>query len=215
MKRLIVLLIIGLSMFGPLCAQMVDKEMQRLIDIVASLRLTDRQQQKAAWNKAAAALGSDKAWTPMDEIVPDVSNECRLTDRTMHWFSINRLLSQQAGYEDTKVRGEFNNGEDPNFNYSLIERSVKAKATVNYSLQSREGRQLFVIMPFDTSQNALEAELLRKGQRLAQGKQKQDGNIYIDIQTPVQKSDVLTLRVKNKGKSNQAFVIINHNTRSK
>lgn len=218
MKRLIVLAIISAFVFNPLSSQTVDSEVQRLINIVASLRLTDRQQQKEAWNKASTDLKNDKSgWTIMDEITPDRNNECKLTDRTMHWFSINRLLTQHAGYDDTKVRGEFNNGEDPNFNYSLIERSVKAGATVSYNLKAREGRQLFVIMPFESAQNTFDVEVLRKNARLAKGVRKPDGNIYVEIpqNKKVQKSDVLTLKVKNTSKSNMAFVIINHNTREK
>ena len=197
----------------------VDQEMQRLIGQVASLRKTNAKQQKAAWEKASAAFANDKAWTIMDEITPDINNECRLTDKTVRWFALNRMLTRHMGYEETKVRGEFNNGEDPNFNYSLIECSVKAKATVSYDLKSREGKQVFVIMPFETAASAkMEVTVKCKGKGWqATGNRHADGNIYVMIPASqkVTARDVLTLSIKNNGSKNMAFVILNHNTRNK
>ena len=217
MKRLFTIIVLSLSLQNVLCQTEVDQEMRRLMEVVASLRSSDKTQQKLAWKKAAETLSSDKAWTIMDEIVPDLDNECRLTDRTINWFSINRMLSQHMKYDDIKSRGDFLNGEDPNFNYSLIERSVRPKRTVNYDLKSREGKQIFIIMPFNQAMASLDVSIHRFGKILAKGKKGNDGNIYLVIpeSQKVKKEEVLTLRVKNKSAKGMAFVIINHNTRSK
>ena len=194
----------------------VDAELQHLIGVAASLRQPDMQQQEQAWNNASEQLGKDDLWTIMDEITPH-QNECRLTDRKMRWFAINRILSQRMGYEKNQVRGDFNNGEDPNFNYSLIERSVKANQTVNYDLKSREGEQTFVIMPFDVNSADLRAELYRDSTFLSQGIRHKDGNIYLKVNKDknVVADDILNLVITNNSEQNIAVIIINHNTRDK
>ena len=152
----------------------------------------------------------------MDEVTPH-PNECRITDRSLQWFALNRMLSRQMGYEVNQVRGDFNNGEDPDFNYSLIERSVKANATVSYELKSREGEQIFVVIPYDAQAASLETALYRGDTLLAQGIRHDDGNIYLiaDRDSHVVMNDVLKLVITNKSSANTAIVIINHNTRIK
>ena len=206
----ILTIILGTSLFAQ---NSIDQETQHLIGIVSAIRQAAPAQREKAWNDAAAAFSKDKKWTIMDEIVPH-QNECRLTDRSVQWFSINRILSQQSGYETNQVRGDFNNGENPDFNYSLIERSIKAGETASYDLKSREGEQAFVLVPFDT-QTQLEAEVTRGGTTLAKGTKKADGNVYIEIgkDKNVKASDVLNLVVTNKSDKSCAYVLINHNVR--
>lgn len=214
MKKILLLinvLFIGLSL---LAQSTVDQETQRLIDLAVSIRQAAPEQRESAWNEASKVLSSDKAWTIMDEIVPH-KNECRLTDRSVKWFSLNRILSQKSGYEVNQVRGDFNNGENPDFNYSLIERSIKAGLTAEYDLKSREGKQVFVIVPFDPEVTTLEAEVSRNGISLAKGVRQKDGNIYITIAQDqnVKPKDVLHLTVSNKGNQSMTYVLINHNGR--
>ncbi|MBR4146749.1 MAG: hypothetical protein IKU00_02525 [Bacteroidales bacterium] len=214
MKRNLLLVALCLFLGCSLFAQnAVDKETQHLIDIVSAIRQAAPTQRESAWNDAVAAFSKDKSWTIMDEIIPH-QNECRLTDRSVQWFSINRILSQQAGYETNQVRGDFNNGENPDFNYSLIERSLKAGLTAEYDLKSREGEQVFVIVPFDPKA-VMEVEVSRNGVTLAKGVQQKDGNIYVTIgkDQNVKPKDVLHLTITNKGAQSMAYVLINHNTR--
>ena len=214
MKR-ILLCIILLTIGASLSAQNgIDKETQHLIDLVTTIREAAPEQREKAWKEAETALSDDKAWTIMDEIVPH-KNECRLTDRSVQWFSLNRILSQKSGYETNQVRGDFNNGENPDFNYSLIERSIKAGLTTEYDLKSREGKQTFVIVPFDPDATTLEAEVSRNGISLAKGVRQKDGNIYITIAPDqnVKPKDVLHLTIRNKGSQSMTYVLINHNGR--
>lgn len=211
MKRLIILsavLFLGLN----LSAQTNDEELQNLINIVNTLR---GAQDRETWESAKSALGNDKHWTIMDELKQS-SNECRITDRSVQWFSINRMLSQNMGYETSRARGDFNSGEDPNFNYSLIERSVKANTSVSYEMRFRQGKQEFVVMPYETEGIDMTLEAYRGEELLATGKMANDGNIYltIDADKNVQSDDILTIVVTNNSDKNMAFVIINHNSRT-
>lgn len=213
MKKALLALIFVFSAAIVSAQQAIDQETQHLIDIVSSIRKAEPQQREQAWNSASQALSTDKSWTIMDEIQPHKS-ECRLTDRSVQWFAINRILTSKMGYEANQVRGDFNNGENPDFNYSLIERSIKAGETASYDLKSREGEQAFVLVPFDT-QTKLEAEVTRGGTTLAKGTKKADGNVYIVIgkDKNVKASDVLNLVVTNKSDKSCAYVLINHNVR--
>ncbi len=188
----------------------LDNKMQHLTNLVMSLRGANKQQ----WEKITESFKNDNTWTLMDEIIPDREHECLPTDRTIQRFSLNRILSQQMGYEKNKVLGEFNNGEDPHFNYSLIERSVKSGKTVSYELKSREGKQIFVIVPYEKDAK-MEAEITLSGKSTKKVKQQEDGNIYLT--TPdnlkISPKDVLKIHITNIGKKNMAFVLMNHNTR--
>ena len=210
MRRLFIILA-ALFLSLNMTAQTQDEEMQNLINIVGSLRGT---RDKAAWDNVKDALSKDKQWTIMDELRQN-PNECKITDRTVQWFSINRMLSQNMGYETSRARGDFNSGEDPNFNYSLIERSVKAGTTVSYEMRFRQGKQEFVVMPYETEGVNMTMEAYRGEELLATGKTASDGNIYLTIGTDknLQSDDTLTIVVTNNGDKNMAFVIINHNTR--
>lgn len=210
MRRLLMFLS-ALFLGFNLIAQTEDEEMQNLIDIVGTLRGT---RDKAAWDNVKETLANDKQWTIMDELRQS-ENECRITDRMVQWFSINRMLSQNMGYENSRARGDFNSGEDPNFNYSLIERSVKAGAAVSYELKFRQGKQEFVVMPYETEGVNMTIEAYRGDELLATGKTASDGNIYlvIDADKNIKSDDVMRIVVTNNGDKNMAFVIINHNTR--
>ena len=214
MKKSLILLLNLFLTFPVFAQESLDPEMQHLMEIVASLRQTERPEE--AWNQANEDFGNDTRWTIMDEITPH-ENECLLSDRKVKWFALNRILSQRMGYEDNKTRGDFNNGEDPNFNYSLIERSVKAGRKVEYELSSREGEQIFIIMPSNTEKAKFEISLYRGKDKLAQGKTLNSGDIYmkIDAKKEITADDVLRLVVINNSNENMAFVIINHNTRKK
>jgi len=214
MKRILLCIILLTSGVSLTAQNGIDNETQHLIDLVTTIREAAPEQREKAWKEAETALSSDKAWTIMDEIVPH-KNECRLTDRSVQWFSLNRILSQKSGYETNQVRGDFNNGENPDFNYSLIERSIKAGLTTEYDLKSREGKQTFVIVPFDPDATTLEAEVSRNGISLAKGVRQKDGNIYITIAPDqnVKPKDVLHLTVSNKGNQSMTYVLINHNGR--
>ena len=215
MKRTLILIAFALFFVFEANAQnAIDGETQNLINVVTSIRNATPQQREQVWAEVSKTLSADKSWTIMDELLPH-QNECKMTDRTVQWFAINRILSQKMGYEANQVRGDFNNGENPDFNYSLIERSIKAGLTASYDLKSREGEQAFVLVPFDPKTAQLEAEISRNGTTLAKGERRSDGNIYIIIgkDQNVKPKDVLHLTVTNRGSQSMTYVLINHNTR--
>lgn len=216
MFRWLSILCICLLTATRLCGQVVDQEVTHLVGLVSELRQSSVDARRAKWSEVSDQFKKDDKWTMMDEIkclTPD--GECELTDKGVNWFAVNRMLSKCMGYHKSKVLGNFNNGEDPNFDYSLIECSVRSKSSVLYELKARSGKQLFAVVPYDGKNAKLSCRVLREGKEIGTGITAADGNIYVEIPSSigVKPTDILTIEIVNKARTPQAFVLINHNSR--
>lgn len=208
-----------LSFFASLCfcsglmAQtgIEDKELAVLVDVVGMLRESTEEN----FNKASRILSDDVKWIPMYEtgrVREDL--ECKASEN-VPGFKLNRILSK--AYESRKyvsTHGDMVNGEDARYDYSLYERTLKPMAQVEYHLKGREGKQVFIIIPYNRSK-ALEATISCAGKKWP-GKVEDDGTSIIKWETDTPSGDMeLVLSVTNGSDSPQSFVIINHNTRRK
>lgn len=206
MKRIFTLLIIITITIGYTFAQAkTDPELQRLTQTVASLRQSD----KSVWDEALKAFRQDSLWTTMDEIVRDDNEFWLVGDQQ---FKLNAILNQCSGHDKKMVRGDFLNGNDPHYNYSLTERGVKRLSSVSYEMSYREGRQTFVIMPYIAIPEKIEVKAYLNNTRVGETTIS-DGNIVLNINANVKKSDTLRLVITNLGNEDMPVVIINHNTR--
>lgn len=191
----------------------IDKELKSLVDAVVKLRQTDSKE--SARQSVTSLLSKDKSWTMMDELKDKNGGECLLTKK-MKRFQLNPILTQilEKRYGKNTSRGDFLNGEEANFNYSLIEKGIKAKGKVRYTFKGRAGKQYFVILPCDASSAALKIKLLKGSKDLKptinRGK---DGIYYIQTSTNLKASEEITLEIENNSNVNVAIAILNHNTR--
>lgn len=189
-----------------------DKELAVLVDVVGMLRESTEEN----FNKASRILSDDVKWIPMYEtgrVREDL--ECKASEK-VPGFRLNRILSK--AYESRKyvsTHGDMVNGEDARYDYSLYERTLKPMAQVEYHLTGREGKQVFIIIPYNRSK-ALEATISCAGKKWP-GKVEDDGtSIIIRWETDTPSVDMeFVLSVTNGSDSPQSFVIINHNTRRK
>lgn len=208
-----------LSFFASLCfcsglmAQtgIEDKELAVLVDVVGMLRESTEEN----FNKASRILSDDVKWIPMYEtgrVREDL--ECKASEK-VPGFKLNRILSK--AYESRKyvsTHGDMVNGEDARYDYSLYERTLKPMAQVDYHLSGREGKQVFIVIPYNRSA-PLEAAIKCAGKKWS-GKVEDDGTSIIKWETDTPSGDMeLVLSVTNGSDSPQSFVIINHNTRRK
>ena len=206
MKKLLLLLLVNLVLIGQIFAQKAtDQELQHLMSVVSTLRQSD----ESNWNKALSSFQNDSLWTIMDEAVRD-DNECWLVGKMQ--FKLNAILTKGSNYDKKRVSGEFLNGNDPNFNYSLTERGIKKGCSVSYELSYREGRQTFVVMPFEKHAK-ITVEAFLNGKTIGESATDADGNIILSINAKVNKSDKLMLKITNNSNSDMPVVIINHNSR--
>lgn len=188
-----------------------DRELAALVDIVKMLR----ESNETNFRKATDILTSDMKWTPMDETgaVRD-GVECKASENVPR-FKLNRILSRVDGSRKyVSTHGDMVNGEDTRYDYSLYERALKPKAKVEYALKGREGRQTFIVVPYNTTAK-LDVSIVINGKKIV-GQSDADGTVVVNVDKnlPV-KTDKLNLSVTNRTNAPQSFVIINHNTRKK
>lgn len=188
-----------------------DKEFSSLINAVKLLHNPNAEN----CNRAKQILMDDVKWTLMDELKDQNNAECILT-RKMKRFNltsiINGVLSERYGKAD--VPGHFLNGEDSRYNYSLIEKGIKAKKKAKYTFKGRVGKQDFVIIPCDPQSTKLSIKF-SKGTTTLKTVQKKDsdGIIYLHIDSKLKGSESITMEIENKSEGNVAIAILNHNTR--
>ncbi len=188
----------------------MDKRFESIVNAIIMLRrnnLDDR-------NFAISVLCQNKKWTLMDELKDENNSECWLTKK-MKRFNLVPILTEvlTERYGKNLSRGDFLNGEDPRFDYSLIERGIKAKKKVKYTFQGRVGKQDFVIIPCDPT-SVLSIKFSKGSSPLKTTQQKsKDGCIYLHIDAKLKSTDKITLEIENKSNNNVAIAILNHNTR--
>lgn len=193
-------------------AQTMDKELTTLVNLVKMLR----DGSSVSYDKVQSTLKADSKWTPMNETGTLKAQECKPAEISKR-FKLNRILSTvDNSRKYVATHGDMLNGEDERYNYSLYERSVKAKATVSYTLKGREGRQTFVIVPYVDKNSGLTATIQFANGKSAKFQAQADGTlVYAGNDASTVRSDVITITVKNASSSNQAFVLLNHNSRDK
>lgn len=122
MKKLIILTII-LLFAAPVHGADADPEMQKLQSVVAYLRKGGEK----AFRNAVSKLSSDKLWTPMDELRINRNAECRISDGVAG-FRLNAVMTNAENAERYQTTtGLYLNGADMRYNYSLVEKTIKAK----------------------------------------------------------------------------------------
>lgn len=187
-----------------------DKELGALVDVVKMLRTRN----EATYNKARQILSADSKWTPMNETGGRQEGECRPAD-VVDKFKLNRILTNVEGSRKyVTTHGDMLNGEDERYNYSLYERTVKAGAKVTYKIKGREGRQTFVVVPFAQGAPALSASVSIDQKPIGKFVM-EDGILVAECSSEaITRDREIVLTIENKNRSaNQAFVILNHNTR--
>ena len=185
-------------------AQTYTDVMSRLISYAVELR-TDGSDD-AVYEK----LQKDDKWTLMNEVADDLGGQCSLRERIGR-FGINDLAIriEEKNRGKFESAGLFCNGTDPKYDYSFIEKSVKAGKTVNFTVPGREGEQQFVIIPFETGKR-LQAKALVEDTSYNFSIDA-EGNYHVSFS--VSKGTPITLTVSEPDGCASAFVIINHNSK--
>lgn len=202
MKKIVIFIVSAVLLTAfPAIAQ--DDELNRLTNIVSSLKNGGEKAYKAA----VAYLAADKMWTPMDELGINKEAECRVADRTPG-FRLNSVLTNAENAERFQtVTGNHLNGADSRYNYSLFEKTIKVGKTVNYRLAERWGPQVFLFIPFSgkISPSISSDSKAFVSSDLGDGVVKLTGNAV--------KGLPLIVTVKNDGPENVSYVILNYNSR--
>ena len=219
-RKVVSVILFGLLAVVPAAAQSVldnlaDSETAKLRDAVLLLRSNSRKN----WDKAQNVLSSRiNAITLMDEL-KDASNDCVLVGSQVQSLGVNRMINElKRGRRVQNTGKDLLDGADPRFKYSIYEKGVKKGRTATYTMTGRSGEQVFLIVPYKSTQNY--SVTLRIGEsRLVQPLQKdKDGITYFHISKSdgPRQQEKLYLRISNKEQSeNASFVVINHNYRNR
>lgn len=184
-------------------AQEQNQELERLTSLVLHLKEGGQQ----AYNEAVDLLAADSLWTPLNDF----------RDRAAQWmptaatprFQLNKIL----GAAQNRVRYEASNktmlnGEDPRYQYSLYERGVQAGRVFSCDLLKREGRQVFVLIPYDGASAQLTLTVANDTFR-----QKRLPSGVITCEGTARPGEALRVEVTNGSDRGQFFVLINYNSR--
>lgn len=179
-----------------------DAELNRLVDIVTSLKSGG----VSAFDKAVKSLAGDDLWTQLDEAV-DRKAECPVSD-VKERFGLNSALNnaRSADRHQTST-GNHLNGADMRYNYSLYEKTLKAKSTATFNLAGRWGEQVVLIIPYDGAASCISATA-NDGMMVSD-----IGDGRIRITGSVNRGEALSLKVTNGSDANVSYVIINYNSR--
>lgn len=203
MRRLFFIII---TILGSMAADAQDQELNALADIVASLPHGG----EAAYKNAIAKLSKDPRWTPMDELGFDRSIECRASERVAG-FKLNSILvnSENVNRYQTTTADHLN-GADSRFNYSLYEKTLKEGKTATFSLSSRWGEQVFLIIPYSGKAAKITASASSGAAPFAVSS---FGNGGIRLVGNAIKGEPVKLSITNGSASPISYVIINYNSR--
>lgn len=207
MKR-ILLLIALVTVIGQMTAQTDSPELNKLIDIVHLLR----SQNKDDYMKAYELLDKNPMWTPMNELGNVQDMECTPADKVKR-FKLNRLLTKAEGNRKyVTSHGDFLNGEDKNYNYSLYERALRTNATAHFKIKGREGKQIFVVVPFEGIKSELSIRMICNDVPF-DVQNRTDGLIVLISKEAVRINDYIEIEITNHGSIDESYVILNHNSR--
>jgi len=207
MKKYI-LLLIALCPLQGYAQKQLDDNLNSLVRSVLELRKTDVKSQRRAQEQLTASFA---IWNPMVETGDLKDGECAYGE--VEGFQLNRLMHQIASSQKRVItHGDMRVGTDARFDYTLCERSVKAGCTVSFPLKGREGRQCFVIVPYSDKGSFICAALSVDDDEPVAFEPSDNGILIGWIDNP-QLTGEQTVTLFIYGKQNQAFAILNHNSR--
>ncbi len=164
-------------------------------------------------NEEAVSKGfeDDHSWTMLDEIDMD-KDECTIHDQ-VNELGVNMICSpillERQGVVNTG--GVFVSGEDPRYNYSLIELTAKVGTSLEYDIEKRQGTQTFAVIPNEAG-TIFSVKLEENGIEIANPVY-EDGICYIRSLKKMSPDDIFRIIIVNESGRNMSFVLINHNAR--
>ncbi len=181
----------------------LTEKMQAIVHRCVTLR------EPGSAEKVRDEFDGDYEWTLLDEIAIDKKGECTIKD-PVDMFGINEICGRILKYRSgvLNVGDRFVNGQDPRYNYSLIEVTVKAGATVCYEITKRRGTQTFAVIPHDNGKFSVTLDF---GGGVS-GPVFIDGVCYVTTEK-MNLQDRFTLSIANESGKNMSYIIVNHNAR--
>lgn len=198
----------SMSMAGQNASFPLTDEMKNLVTLSVELR------SKANTDKVTKGLQEDTQWTMMDELTTTGNTKKPADKIKVNQFGMNdialQLLWKRRG--TANAGGNFRDGRDKRFRYSLIEITLKSGSEVSYQIEKRQGEQVFAAVPYD--KDARYSISLTYKQKKSDDIFVKDGVSYLRLKQGLKKGETFTLKLKNQSETNMAFILINYNSQN-
>lgn len=195
---------------GRSMAQICPSTTQEMKNIIARCKMLRNKNNKDAVKRE---FYLDGKWTLMDELPIDKNGECT-TKQPVDMLELNNMAYQICKSKNgvNNSGGRFRNGQDPRYNYSFIEITVRKGASVSYDITGRKGSQQIAVIPY--KDGTAFTVSLKKNSQPTGTLTKADGVCFINVAEKVSTTDKLRLSIKNNSDRNMSFVIVNYNARN-
>ncbi len=200
-------------------AQVLEQRGEETLITLRNAVLLLNNSDKSSWEEAQNEFGRHlNSFTLMDEL-QDSKNDCVPIASKVKKRGVNRLVTElKNGHRVQNSENELLDGSDSRFNYSIFEKCIKEGATSTYTMKGRSGKQVYLVIPYDSG-NKYSCRLILAGNRVyAPSHTDKDGIAYffIDSDEGPKSNEPVALKISNEEKNkNASFVIINHNYRDR
>ena len=197
MKRLIICLAVGLMSLSPVVAQESERTAEDYIRLFRQFK--DGQQ-----SGVVDMLKEDERWTLMDELGTSPAEDTEDKAIGINDAAYNAYADR---YGISYSNGRFLDGRDETYDICFIEKTIRSMQMATYSLDGRQGQQLFIIVPMEGEGDMLEVSLYTDDERFAA---RYDGSMYkIHVRKKLTSEEQLRLCIQNNGMGTVSYVIVN------
>lgn len=193
-------------MVAKCCFAQDDENLKNMIEDLAAIRKAKSSDKILNETVIKWSVSGKPKITMMDEIQRDKNNEYR--GNGANKFKMNQMVTHVYGRQNIGIvsKGDYFNSTEKDVFYSAIEKNIKGKSTVEYSITGHVGIQEFVFMAYSPN-TKFSASVNGKPAKPIYG---QKGALYIKL-PKVKKEDRIFLSITNESSTNESFVILNHN----
>lgn len=181
-----------------------DSYLKQLTEGVVEIRKAKSSKEKLNRTVAQWSATDRPKITLMDEMDNDMEHEFR--GNGTNKFQMNKVVAFVYGNQNIGMvsKGDYFNSTEKDVFYSAIEKTVKKKQTVTYTLTGHVGIQEFVFVSYNPKTEFTATVNGEKAIPIGEGVQ------CLKIGR-VGEHDEIVFSIKNESSSNESFVILNHN----
>lgn len=205
-KKIFVSIVMGI-LTTMSCLAQEDTHLKKLTEELIQLRNV-KSSNDAPYNKVVlswSASGNPKI-TLMDEIKRDKNKEFR--GEGANKFKMNQIVTHVYKRQNPEMvsKGDYFNSTEKDIFYSAIEKNVKKKSTVTYTLTGHIGDQEFVFVSYNQN-SSFSAKVNGIPAKPVKGKK----GVLVVTLPDVKKNSTIDFSITNNSGNNESFVILNHN----
>ena len=197
MKRLFSIITASLFLFSPLVAQEAERTAE---DYIRLFKMFKEGQQSGVVDQ----LKDDERWTLMDELGTDPAEDTEDKNIGINDAAYNAYADR---YGISYSNGRFLDGRDDTYDICFIEKTIRSGLLATYSIEGRQGQQLFFVVPMEGDGDMLDVSLYAEDERYSA---RYDGSMYrIHVRRDLSAQDKLRLCIQNNGAETVSYVIVN------